>query len=380
VSVSLMIPLIFRYLFDRIIMFVKDIIVVRKIFAIAASSKLTALCLIVMICMVISGTLYEASYGLLAARERFFESWFSLAFGVIPFPGIKLTALILLINLSFQSVKFLRQPLKHSGLIVIHCGVAMLLAGALLASKMAHEYILLLSIGESSDTVMNFSEDELVIRSAQGYDVSDAFTDTVIPVKNLTKGKTVSIGEETLRIDAIGKYKNGMHTGADEKQLPELTLSYSASCQSISGSKLVLNSEMPSQKIQCSDRTIIVEIRPVTKKLPVNITLKDFTKQLHQGTQTLKYVQSQVVIKGDDFVRDAVITMNKPLRYKNYTLYQSSYSEQQGRTISSFSVVHNPYKITPYIASLTIMCGGLLHIVLMIIAGKRKRGISSDAK
>jgi hypothetical protein len=361
-------------------MFVKDSTFFRKMYAIVASPRLTALCLIVMICMVISGTVYEASSGLLAARERFFESWFSLAFGVIPFPGIKLIACILLINLLLQSIRFFRCPLKNSGLIIIHCGVAMLLAGALLASKMAHEYILPLSIGETSTEVMNFSEDELVIHSARGYDASDAFTDTVIPVKKLRNGKTVVVGGETLRIDAINKNKSSMHNNEDTRQFSQIVLSYGSSCQSSPGNPIVVDYAKPAQKIQCSDRTLLVEVRPVTKKLPVSFTLNDFTKELHQGTQTLKHVQSKVIIKGDNFTRDAVITMNNPLRYKNYTFYQASYSEQQGRTFSSFSVVYNPYKITPYIASLTIIGGGLLHVILMIIAGKRKRVINCDGQ
>ncbi len=369
-----------RHFYDRLTKLTRDMTVLRKIFSIAASPRLTAICLLVMICMVISGTLYEASHGLLAARERFFQSWFSIAFGIIPFPGIKLIALVLLTNLLFQAVVFFRYPLKNSGLIIIHCGVAMLLAGVFLSSGMAHEYILPLRIGETSDTVMNFSEEELVINDSHGHGDSNAFTDTVIAVKKLRKGESIIIGEETLRINAISKHKNGMHTDDDKRQSSEILLSYSASCQSVSGNQLVVNSAMPAQKIQCSNRTILVEVRPVTKKLPVNITLKDFTKQLHQGTQMLKHVQSQVVIKGDDFVRDAIITMNKPLRYKNYTFYQSSYSEQQGRLVASFSVVYNPYKITPYIASLTIIAGGMLHMVLMIIAGKRKRGINGDAQ
>jgi hypothetical protein len=356
-------------------MFVKDTTGLRKIVTIAASPGLTAACLIVMICMVISGTVYETSNGLLSAREHFFESWFSFVFRVIPLPGIKLIALILLINLLLQSSRFFKFPIKNSGLIIIHCGIAMLLAGALLTSKMAHEYILPLSIGETSDEIMNFSEDELVIHSARGYDASNGFTDTVIPVRKLRKGRSVAIDNETLRIDAINVKKGSLHNGEEPGQSSEIILSYSSSCKSLYVNPLVINKTNPPQKILCSDRTILVELRPVTRKLPVSFTLNDFTKQIHQGTQTLKFVQSKVVIRGDNFIRDAVITMNKPLRYKNYTFYQSSYSEQQGRTFSTFSVVYNPYKITPYIASLTIIGGGLLHGLLMIIAAKRKRVI-----
>ena len=377
--VSLMIPQSFRHLCDRSTMFVKNAIVLRKSLSIAASPKLTAYCLIVMLCIVISGTVYETSHGLLAAREHFFESWFSLALGVIPFPGIKLIAFVLLINLLFQALRFLKFPLKNSGLIIIHCGVLMLLAGALLASKMAHDYILPLGIGETSNTVMNFGDDELVIHSANGHDAADTFTDTVIPVEKLRNGKSVIVGDITLIIDTIHKFKNGTNNDNARNSL-EIVMSYSAICQSASGNQLIVNSMAPAQKILCNDRTILVEVRPVTKNLPVSFTLKDFTKQLHQGTQTLKHVESQVVISGDNFKRDAVITMNKPLRYKNYTFYQSSYSEHQGKTYASFSVVYNPYKITPYIASLTIISGGLLHAILMIIAGKRKRRIICDAQ
>jgi cytochrome c biogenesis factor len=166
---------------------------IKKVVQLSASAKVTIICLLVMVVMVIWGTLFEASYGLLAAREKFFHSWIFWTY-YIPFPGIKLIALILLWNLVFRSVEFLRSPLRNSGLILIHLGVAFLLSGALFAAKFSKEYFLPLHEGETSQAAYSYEFSEIAVfkRSNQ---FTDAFIYDSVPVRDLKNGQKINLSK-----------------------------------------------------------------------------------------------------------------------------------------------------------------------------------------
>ena len=54
--------------------------------------------------------------------------------------------------------------------------------------------------------------------------------------------------------------------------------------------------------------------------------------------------------------------MNQPLRHKGYTFYQSSYIEDDNKEISVLAVVKNLGRALPYLSSLIICIGLLIHI------------------
>jgi hypothetical protein len=58
--------------------------------------------------------------------------------------------------------------------------------------------------------------------------------------------------------------------------------------------------------------------------------------------------------------------MNEPLRYKGYTFYQSSFSLRPDGEYSVLSVVRNKGRVFPYLASLLIFAGLLLHLVIRL--------------
>jgi hypothetical protein len=96
---------------------------------------------------------------------------------------------------------------------------------------------------------------------------------------------------------------------------------------------------------------------------------------MHPGTDIPRSFSSRIEITTEGAHHQAVISMNRPLRYREYTFYQSSYSEDgMGGESSTFSVVRNSGRWLPYIASALIFLGLAGHFLVMLAAAlKRNR-------
>lgn len=107
--------------------------------------------------------------------------------------------------------------------------------------------------------------------------------------------------------------------------------------------------------------------------LPIEIKLLDFEKSMHPGSEIPRSFSSRVEITAAGERRQAVISMNRPLRYREYTFYQSSYSEDgRGGESSTFSVVRNSGRWLPYIASAMLFLGLAVHFLAMLAAALKK--------
>ena len=57
--------------------------------------------------------------------------------------------------------------------------------------------------------------------------------------------------------------------------------------------------------------------------------------------------------------------MNAPLRHKGYTLYQASYAElDNGKEATVLAVVKNSGRLFPYISSIIMAVGLLVHLFI----------------
>jgi hypothetical protein len=114
--------------------------------------------------------------------------------------------------------------------------------------------------------------------------------------------------------------------------------------------------------------------------LPVTIKLLDFTKVVHPGTDIPKSFTSRIEIASDGTRRQAVVSMNRPLRYRDYTFYQSSYGEDgRGGESSTIQVVRNSGRWLPYAASALIFLGLAGHFLAMLAAALKKRNPAKEA-
>jgi hypothetical protein len=338
----------------------------RKVIQISASAKVTIICLLLMVVTVIWGTLFESAHGLLAAREKFFQSWVFWT-NHIPFPGIKLLSLALVWNLGFSLFRVVFHPLKNSGLILIHLGVAFLLCGAFFSSKFSKEFFLPLHEGEGAGAAYSYESSEVAVFKRSDL-FPDSYVNDSVPIRNLKDKQVIHLSKTgvAFTVESVHEHKNS-EKGIDRKTVMyEVTLLLGNACNSQSGNKIILKNENLPLMVSCNQDTFYFSIRPVSVQLPVQVQLLDFSKELHPGTETLKDVRSHVSVKSGATARDVIISMNKPLRTGAYTFYQASYSDDNGSEVSNFSVVYNPMRFFPYAASLIIVGGFLLHLIIML--------------
>lgn len=90
-----------------------------------------------------------------------------------------------------------------------------------------------------------------------------------------------------------------------------------------------------------------------------DLKLEEFTVGRYQGTMKAMSYQSRVLVDGRE---TALISMNNPLKYKGYTFYQASFSEdERGKPVMSIlSVNKDPGRFLKYLGSLLIVLGSIL--------------------
>jgi cytochrome c biogenesis protein ResB len=108
-------------------------------------------------------------------------------------------------------------------------------------------------------------------------------------------------------------------------------------------------------------------------RLPLSLHLTGFVIKRNSVTSAIIDFESHVHIKDAVKERDAVISMNRPLRYRDYTFYQSSYQVDRTRNFSTLAVVKNPVRMVPYVASIMIAGGLILHFLCMVIVSAGKK-------
>lgn len=127
------------------------------------------------------------------------------------------------------------------------------------------------------------------------------------------------------------------------------------------------------QTVKWKGKTYNVELRPKRTYLPFVIHLIDFKKENYPGTDKPRSYQSLVEIRSPISKQKRIIKMNQPLRLKGYTFYQSSFveGEEEGET-TVLAAVKNAGRAFPYLASLIISFGLLIHIILNISFLKKR--------
>jgi hypothetical protein len=110
--------------------------------------------------------------------------------------------------------------------------------------------------------------------------------------------------------------------------------------------------------------TVTISMQPHAISLPMRIRLTNFRVQWHPGTSNAKSYQSRLRLFGKNIDREVVIEMNRPFRYKSFSFYQMGYSGEEGNYSSTLAIVKNPFRYLPYVASIIIVVGLILHLIV----------------
>lgn len=109
------------------------------------------------------------------------------------------------------------------------------------------------------------------------------------------------------------------------------------------------------------------------RRIPVGFDLKldKFEIQRYQGTTKAKEYASQVTALKNDQSTATLISMNEPMKFDGYTIYQASFQEDPATrepVASVFSINQDPGRVTKYIGSLIMSLG-----IVWLFYQRRKR-------
>jgi len=370
----------------------------KNILKMAASLKLTVVCLLIFTVLVIWGTVYQAEHGLYQAQQKFFHSWVFFLGGFIPFPGTVLVMFVLFLNLLASLIYRIRFRLKNIGNVITHVGILILLVGGGLTFYFSEESSLMLREGENSVLSASRLHYELALWEA-GPGEKDVYA---IDTEGFDPGETIRFEDMNLQLTVKEYYSNCLaYSGGTASRQTEPVMNSSGiqvlkkadpgpeasenvaggvfTVQSISGSGSPVNlllygkDNMPTS-IRNGNHSVTFSLRRKKISLPLNMTLLDFKVKMYPNSNIPKSYESRVAIKTHSGMeREVVISMNKPLRFQDYTFFQSSYYiAQDGTEYTILAVVKNAGRLLPYISSITIFMGMLIHFLVMMFRRRKK--------
>ncbi|MFM8270553.1 MAG: cytochrome c biogenesis protein ResB [Pseudomonadota bacterium] len=125
---------------------------------------------------------------------------------------------------------------------------------------------------------------------------------------------------------------------------------------------------------------LLIQYNRDRMQLPFSLYLDKFTMGTNPGTNTAASFVSDVIVKDPKANTDknAVISMNEPLKYGGYYFYQASYQLSPGQpAVSVFAVNHDPGRFLKYLGSLVMVFGiGLMFYMnphyLKILMGSQR--------
>ena len=368
----------------------------QKIIQILSNPKFFLATIFWLMILVVVGTLAQANIGLYDSQQKYFSSWF-LMLWFIPVPGGRLTLLIMFVNLFAFILKPSFWSIKKIGIITIHCGVLLLLIGGGLTAWFSSEGMMSIKEGKVSNSIFNSYDKEFVIMDTSNPDY-DNFT--VISDDVLEKGSVIESSKIPFSIEIVDYFMNCSVIPRDNPDFinyrgfaqrfllvrkeneKERELNRSGIIFKISNANelsdgtysLVLEQSIP-QTINVDGKDLTLILRRERTYLPFSLELVDFRKELHPGTDIAKSYSSKINLHEKDIKRSVIIEMNAPLRHRNYTFFQSSFIEDYDSDTTILSVVKNYGRLFPYISSIIMSVGLLLHMILRLptLFSERKR-------
>lgn len=362
-----------------------------------------------MLVLLFCGTIEQKYIGLWQAQSKYFSSFFFWFYG-FPLPAGWTTMGAILTSLTLKTLFYTKNIKQHMGSFVTHIGIILLLTGGFLTALFSKEGYILIPEGEKSNIISDYHDVELAII-------------------NNNSGETITISQDLLKQKKIqfkqspSSFEKNHHSST--KQTPQISEHSFPSLQikefmknttlikrktpkedpfkgfarifelknkkpekvnenNIAGLIFYIPKEkgkqeiysiyegMPiKQKVKWKEETYIVELRPIQTYLPFFIHLMDFEKTYYPGTDKPRSYQSSVEIIDKSTKQKRIIKMNQPLRYKGYTFYQSSFIEDKKSESTVLAAVKNKGRAFPYLSSLIICFGLLIHIISHITLFKK---------
>jgi hypothetical protein len=359
-----------------------------------SSVRITVVCLFLLFVLTFWGTVAQVQQGLYAAQERFFNSFFFLAAGYIPFPGAQLVLWVLFINLLCTTIiRFSKyRKWSYAGVLIIHFGLLLYFTAAFIIFHVAKESNIHLMEGEATNVSQSYSEWELAYWKEKG----NTHEVTAFDSKFFSPGFHIPFSDTNFSIAVKQFYTNTVaFTNSERKSSKIINISgismlepkplikerekniaggiFDLKIKGKSYTLILFGAETHPTPVPIAGKVYYFSLRHKRTPLPFTIHLDQFKAEFHPGTSVAKSYESYVTVKTGSSERQVRIFMNNPLRYKDYTVYQASYDiDQAGRQYSTLAVVKNFAKMLPYVACFVVFFGLALHFLLQAFLSRPK--------
>ena len=340
--------------------------------------------------LLVAGTIAQREIGLYEAERIFFSSWV-LWMGPIPLPGGFLTLSILTTLLSIKFLFFSRWSWQKAGINLTHLGVLLLLIGGMVTVMSSSEGYMPIPEGQKINRVFDYHtrkvsifQDKKVIWSEDFRKVeSGTIAKTPLPFTVAVRDKIINaraVAREKEKVAKVLPYQGiasqinffaNAPDKSDEANHNVLEIAVTGVSKDQDGLYFLSENvpEFPNFKV--SGHVYEIRLERASIELPFSIGLEDVRRDNHPGMNMARGYESDIVIDDNDDQWPVSIRMNEPLRYRGKTFYQSSYIvDQTGAETTVLAVVENSGAIFPYLSSVIIALGLVIHLVMM---GKRKQ-------
>ncbi|MFK7839473.1 MAG: cytochrome c biogenesis protein ResB [Bdellovibrionales bacterium] len=342
-----------------------------------------------LIILLIIGTITQRWIGLYEAHQTYFASFIIWA-GPVPLPGGYIILGLLALNLTAKFLLKSEWSLKKSGIILSHLGTLVILIGGLITSIKAEERYIVLPEGAESAFAYHYTNRNFMIFKDEQeiarlpYKTINQWDFSALPF-DIRILQTCDNCKILKREESESYNKNRNYAGMAKFMALKETAPLKEPEANLTGFELEIigSDEGDGQYIAFDGMPKPIEFQSLGSTytaifgkdqaiLPFSIYLKDFVKDDYQGTSMARNYHSDIIIKDGESEFETRIEMNKPLRYKGLTFFQSSFdnSEDIGE-ISILSVVQNDGWLFPYIGTIILGFGLLIHII--IVFGRRSK-------
>jgi hypothetical protein len=394
--------------------------VLRQVLRPLASLRLTVWLLALSIVLVFAGTWAQIDMGIWNTLDTYFRAFFVVipfqiflprdwnVPGGLPFPGGFVIGTLLMVNLiAAHAVRF-KLAWKRSGILMIHFGLILLLAGELVTAMFAVEERMSIDEGETVDFAEDTRQIELAI-----VDMTDPEHDRVVavPQAHLQHRGRVRHAGLPFEIQVEEFFHNAELVQLPEGHSPIRTATHGLAAEMRFGAVersqasgvdqddmdlpaayvTLFDGERPlgtwlvalyfsllenpdPQIVELDGRKYRLALRYKRTYKPYSIHLVDFRHDRYLGTDTPRNYSSQIrlVDTAHNEDREVLIYMNNPLRYRGETFYQASF--KQGDTGTVLQVVRNPGWLLPYVACIIGALGMMvqfgMHLTRFIARGR----------
>lgn len=333
------------------------------------------------------GTVSQKKLGLYVATEKYINS-IILWLGPIPTPGGLSIIGLIFIALATKFIFFSKWNWRESGIILTHLGILLLLLGGILTATLSREGFMIIPEGQSINKVSDYKNRVVVFlengKPVKTLNFDDLKTEDAIEFSKL-KIKILDICQNCSARAPSGKYKDlqGLAKNMELFSIPNnknIEANFSgmvfelveAPDAKILGTYNIMEDIPKNPIFQIGGKDIEIKLERAKETLPFSITLNDFRKIDYPGTIKPREFESDLIIHDGGLSWPVMISMNEPLRYKGYSFYQSSFEQRPDVEVTVLSVVKNSGWLFPYISTLIIFAGLLLHLILRLQEGKKQ--------